>query len=335
MGGEAIVLTRDPSGLPPELAARDPHLAQLDVLRLAPDDATRAAELLRGRVAVSSVRDGAAIDASGVQIPRVLDALYAASAAQARLGPVWNEGRPILAVWAPTAQSVRVLLWPDGTGEGTPERRAMTRDDASGVWSVRGDRSWTGRAYRYELEVYHPAVQATTVLDATDPYATALTRDSRHALLVDLDDPATMPPGWTELAKPGVEAPEDAVVYELHVRDFSAVASDVPEELRGRYGAFTLAESVGMSHLRGLAEAGVTHLHLLPTFDITTVPEDPADRREPDLPDVPRPSASPAPQAAIEAVRDRDAFNWGYDPLHFTVPEGSGSPSPTPCPCGL
>ena len=322
-GGETIELTRDPTGLPAQLRAAAPHLAGLDVLRLPEEGAARAAELLRGRLAVSSVREGRAIDASGLQIPWVVDALYADAAQDVVLGPSWRDGVPTVRVWAPTAREVALLLWPDGSGAGDPRRLAMERDDASGVWSVQGRPDWTGRAYRFEVEVYAPSVGALVTNETTDPYATALTSDSRHALLIDLDDPATMPDGWATFRKPGVAAPEDVVVYELHVRDFSAHAQDVPEAQRGRYGAFGHPDSAGMRHLRALAGAGLTHLHLLPTFDITTVPEDPTERREPDLPDVERPSASPAPQEAIDAVRDRDAFNWGYDPWHFGVPEGS------------
>lgn len=322
-GGETIELTRDPAGLPAEWLAATPHLAGLDVVRLPADAAARAPELLRGRLAVSSVREGAAIDATGLQIPWVLDALYADAALGAVLGPSWHDGAPTVRVWAPTAREVALLLWPDGSGDGDPRRVAMARDDDSGVWSVVGRPEWSGRAYRFAVDVYAPDAGSLVTNVTTDPYATALTRDSRHALLVDLDEPATMPDGWASFRRPGVEAPEDVVIYELHVRDFSAAASDVPEADRGRYGAFTHRDSAGVRHLAGLAEAGLTHLHLLPTFDITTVPEDPADRREPDVPDVERPSASPAVQEAVDTVRDRDAFNWGYDPWHFGVPEGS------------
>lgn len=323
VGGETFELRRDPAGLPDDLAHRVPHLRELPVLRLAPDDAARAQQLLRGRLALSMQRGESVVDATGVQIPWVLDALYADAAQAAILGPSWREDVPSVSLWAPTAKGVELQLWPDDRGAGTPDVVAMERDDASGVWSVRGEPSWTGRAYRFVVEVYAPSVQRVVRNDVTDPYATGLSSDSRHALLIDLDDPATLPDGWQDAWKPEPSVPDDVVIYELHLRDFSAAADDVPAADRGRYLAFTHPASAGMRHLRSLAEAGLTYLHLLPTFDITTIPEDPDDRLEPELPDLARPSASPETQAAVEATRDRDAFNWGYDPWHFGVPEGS------------
>ena len=82
-----------------------------------------------------------------------------------------------------------------------------------------------------------------------------------------------------------------------------------------------------MTHLSTLASAGMTHIHLLPAFDIATVLEDPADRTEPDIPQDAGP-ASEDQQAAVNAARGTDGFNWGYDPFHFGVPEGSYSTDP-------
>ena len=87
-----------------------------------------------------------------------------------------------------------------------------------------------------------------------------------------------------------------------------------------RADAFAEAQSDGMRHLRALAAAGVTDVHLLLVFDFTTVPYDGAAR-----PDVPAdaPPDSERQQAAVAATAARDAFNWGYDPWHFSAPEGS------------
>ena len=85
----------------------------------------------------------------------------------------------------------------------------------------------------------------------------------------------------------------------------------------------------GAVHLANLAEAGVTHLHLLPTFDIATINEVAAERTEPDRAELAAlPADSDQQQALIGEVRDLDAFNWGYDPLHYNVPEGSYSTDP-------
>ena len=137
-----------------------------------------------------------------------------------------------------------------------------------------------------------------------------------------------MPDGWLDGAKPPLVRPEDAVLYELHLRDFSASDATVPAEHRGTYLAFTHEGSFGMRHLRALQAAGLTHIHLLPTFDIATIDEDAANRIEPTITEMAGTGASPRQQEALHPVRDRDAFNWGYDPYHYTVPEGSYATAP-------
>ena len=161
----------------------------------------------------------------------------------------------------------------------------------------------------------------------TDPYAFGLSTNSQRVLIVDLDNPDLMPDGWMELARPPLASPTDASLYELHMRDFSADDPTVPEEFRGKFKAFTVTDSNGMQHLRDLAAAGLNHLHLLPVFDIATINEDASERVEPDIPADAGP-ASTEQAEAIEAVRDQDGFNWGYDPYHYTVPEGSYSTNP-------
>jgi pullulanase len=92
--------------------------------------------------------------------------------------------------------------------------------------------------------------------------------------LADLGDPALAPPGWAAgTVKPASHGQARMVVYELHLRDFSAADDSVPAALRGTYRAFTLPGSHGTRHLRALAEAGVSHLHLLPINDLASIPE--------------------------------------------------------------
>jgi pullulanase-type alpha-1,6-glucosidase len=156
----------------------------------------------------------------------------------------------------------------------------------------------------------------------TDPYSAGLTVDSARSVLVDLADPAWMPELWAGSANPAPLRTQAAqTIYELHVRDFSAADQTVPAAWRGTYLAFTAFGSAGMAHLAELAEAGITTVHLLPTFDFTSVPEERADQAAGVIPDAPPDSAEQ--QAAVAAVADRDAFNWGYDPWHWGVPEGS------------
>jgi pullulanase-type alpha-1,6-glucosidase len=159
----------------------------------------------------------------------------------------------------------------------------------------------------------------------TDPYSVSLDADSQHSYLADLDDDALAPRGWNADRAPATAAaPQDMTIYELHVRDFSAADPTVPATHRGKFLAFTDRESDGMRHLRGLARAGLTDVHLLPVFDFATVPE--LGCLTPPIPDAG--PASEAQQAAIAAVRDADCFNWGYDPFHYTAPEGSYATDP-------
>ncbi|MBW1604531.1 pullulanase-type alpha-1,6-glucosidase [Streptomyces sp. JJ66] len=309
-----------PGGLTGEQRARYPHLAGHAAFTVDARDRGRVHKALRGQlVATQHAAGGALLAATGVQLPGVLDDLYATQAASADLGPVFDtRGRPTLSVWAPTARTVALEL----DGRTVP----MRRDDATGVWSVRGTRGWTGKPYRYRVTVWAPSVRQVVTNQVTDPYSTALTTDSRRSLVVNLDDPGLAPPGWDTLDKPPPTPIEDAQVQELHVRDFSA--ADVTAEHRGMYLAFTEDDSDGMRHLRQLADAGTTHVHLLPTNDIATTPERRRDQAVPycDLPALP--ADSPRQQECVGAVRDEDAYNWGYDPLHYTVPEGSYATDP-------
>ena len=133
--------------------------------------------------------------------------------------------------------------------------------------------------------------------------------------------PARLAPAAPSRRSP---SPRTRRIYELHVRDFSITDETVPAAHRGTYLAFTDAGSDGMRHLRGARRAGMNTLHLLPAFDIATIEEDRADQQEPacDL------RLVPARLDGAAGVRRRrspasDGFNWGYDPLHYTVPEGS------------
>ena len=162
----------------------------------------------------------------------------------------------------------------------------------------------------------------------TDPYSLSLSTNSQRSQIVDLADPALAPAGWSSLVKPPLAAPEDIVLYELHIRDFSANDMTVPAGLRGTYKAFTVASSNGMSHLKSLASAGLTHVHLLPAFDIATIDEDKSTWQQPPCNLSSFPPDSESQQSCVMSVAGSDGFNWGYDPWHYTVPEGSYATNP-------
>ncbi|WP_406097597.1 pullulanase-type alpha-1,6-glucosidase [Streptomyces sp. NBC_01013] len=312
-------LRLNPSALTDAQKAKYPHLGDYPAFTVDARDRDRVREALRGQlIATQRAANGALLSATGVQSAGVLDDLYGTKASSAALGPVFRDGRPTLSVWAPTARTVSLELG----GRTVP----MRRDDRTGVWSVTGDRSWKGKPYRYAVTVWAPTVQKLVTNKVTDPYSTALTTDSARSLVVDLDDRALAPKGWSGLAKPAAVPMRDAQIQELQIRDFSI--ADPTSEHPGEYLAFTDTRSDGMKHLKELADAGTDYVHLLPAFDIGTIPEKKSDQQKPacDL-SVYAPD-SEEQQDCVAKAAAKDAFNWGYDPLHYTVPEGSYASDP-------
>ncbi len=255
--------------------------------------------------------------ATGVQIAGALDDLYP-GATKAKLGPVFHDGKPTLSVWAPTAQSVSLEL--DGS------LKAMHHDAATGVWSVTGPASWKGKPYRYVVKVWAPSVRKMVTNKVTDPYSVALTANSERSLVVDLDDRSLAPSGWSGLRKPKAVPLKDAQIQELHIRDFSV--EDRTAKHPGTYLAFTDRNSDGSRHLRQLAKAGTSYVHLLPAFDFATVPEKKADQARTECDLASYPADSGKQQECVAKTAAKDAFNWGYDPYHYTVPEGSYATDP-------
>jgi pullulanase len=315
--------------------------------------AQTARDLARGQlIAIGRNANGDAVQGTLVQIPGALDALYATAASATALGVTYTSGAPSVAVWAPTAlkdPGVSLNLY-DAAGTKL-ETVPMTLDEASGVWSATGDASWDRKFYTISLKVYSYATNSIVTNEVTDPYSVSLATDSVRSQFVNLADADLKPAGWDTMTAPALAAPEDIVLYELHVRDFSIADSTVPAVDRGKYTAFDVPGTAGRNHLQALATAGLTHVHILPAFDFATVRENPADRVELDDPVSALCAKNPAaaslcvsdagktirqamqdavaanqldrPQQITEWMRDLDGFNWGYDPLHFGAPEGS------------
>ncbi len=326
-GGASIDLTYDPNGLSDAVLEHFPHLAGYAALKISDVDLAKVASIIRQQAAVVAVdTDGNAIDGTGLQLPGVLDDLFHY---EGSLGVTYEEDVPTLQVWAPTAQQVALRLYDDSGAATKSKKIPMTLDWKTGVWSVKGEPDWTGKYYLYEVKVYAPSTQQIETNLVTDPYSISLAVNSTRSQIVNLSDASLMPADWETTPKPVLEAPEDAVIYELHVRDFSIHDETVPEVERGTFKAFTEVESNGMKHLIALAKAGLTHIHLLPVFDIATIEENAADRVEPDWTELAAlPADSEEQQALINPLRDQDGFNWGYDPYHFSTPEGSYSTEP-------
>ncbi|MBC5830954.1 pullulanase-type alpha-1,6-glucosidase [Vibrio metschnikovii] len=301
------------------------------------------------------------IQVTEVQPASALDALYADEAVKLQYGALTNGNTTAFRLWAPTAQSVKLIPYGADKKAQTPIK--MEFDAKSGSWSVEETELKHGDFYRYQVTVYHPATDKVESYEVTDPYSLSLAMNSQYSQVVDLYHPDLKPAGWDDLKAPHPQAnPAQFVLYEAHVRDFSALDDSTPKAHRGKYTAFAQPDTVPVKHLKALVDSGVTHLHLLPVFDIATINEDPTKVADIDQPFSKLCQLQPAVQndrdfgsycsgnMTISAVfhqlkgddnkqnpvvqrlngfvRDVDSFNWGYDPFHFTVPEGSYSTNP-------
>lgn len=162
-----------------------------------------------------------------------------------------------------------------------------------GVWRLDIPESLHGARYTYLVTI------DGITRETTDPYARACCANGARSVVVDLS--RTNPDGWEDDRGPALAKPTDAILYELHIRDLSMDASSGIAQ-KGRFLGLaqtgthnTAGLSTGLDHIR---ELGVTHVHLLPCFDYGSVDE-----------------LAPA-------------FNWGYDPANYNIPEGSYSSNP-------
>ena len=313
-----ITLDRYTGTVPAAAATRFKWIDSGAVFAVKDADATRLPTLLKSQlVLVQETAAGKVQNATTAQHAAALDELYAAAANVNDLGVSISGGTTRFKLWAPTAQKVLAFTYDTATGEATTVDE-MAMDAATGVWSAQRTGDLSGKYYRFAVEVFARGTGLVRNL-VTDPYSISLTTDSARSYIADLGAAALKPAGWDASTVPAkVQASTDMVVYELHVRDFSASDSTVSAANRGKYLAFTEANSNGMKHLKAIADAGVTDVHLLPTYDLASIPESACT--------TPAPTGAAnaeTQQAAVTATAGTDCFNWGYDPWHYNAPEGS------------
>jgi len=259
-------------------------------------------------------------------------------------------------LWAPTAQQITVLLFNQDKTPAMPAKLPMIEDRERGVWSALTTKEHAAAFYQYQIELYHPASKKFETLVTTDPYSLSLSTNSEHSQVIDLNSSTTMPNDWQSQKDNIVGAPENNIFYETHIRDFSAHDPKLSDpSSRGKYQAFSELNSAGIKHLKKLKKAGINNIHLLPTFDIGTANE--LDEEVVDLNDniskvcqlspsnmlchekidgeqtirhylKSLPKDDEQRQAVVSSIRERDNYNWGYDPFHYTVPEGSYANNP-------
>jgi pullulanase len=254
-----------------------------------------------------------------IQHPGALDALYARAEAVSDLGVSFTANAARFKLWAPTARNVGVCVYPDAN-VAAALLVPMQEDALTGAWEVTiNESNLRRRYYKYLVDVFVPGVGVVRNR-VTDPYSISLSADSQRSYIASLDDADLQPTRWSQSQSgKNIRRNVDMTIYELHVRDFSMTDASVRAPWRGKYLAFTERDSAGIKHLRSLADAGLTDVHLLPVFDIASIPEKSctAPQVQAQTPD------DETPQRIMLANGDSDCYNWGYDPLHYTAPEGS------------
>ena len=200
------------------------------------------------------------------------------------------------ALWAPTAEEVNLKLYAEGQG-GEPAQVLPMKADKDGLWCTTVDGDLNGQFYTFDVKV-----KGEWLGDTPGVWAKAVGVNGNRAAIIDLD--ATNPEGWEQDKRPELKNFADIVLYEMHHRDFS-IDSLSGIEHRGKFLALTEegtesadGQKTGIDHLK---ELGVTHVHILPSFDYSSVDETRLD----------------TPQ-----------YNWGYDPKNYNVPDGSYATDP-------
>lgn len=209
---------------------------------------------------------------------------------------VYTPEQSVFTLWAPSADRVRLNLYASGEG-GDPEEHVEMEKAGYGTWRIHIDRDLKGSFYTFQIEKNGKWLNETPGI-----WAKAVGINGNRAAVIDWNE--TNPEGWESDRSPELKMYSDIILYELHHRDFS-IAPDSGIENKGKFLALTETgtktpegEATGLDHLK---ELGVTHIHILPSFDFATVDE---------------------------TKLDENHYNWGYDPKNYNVPDGSYSTDP-------
>ena len=211
------------------------------------------------------------------------------------LGALYEKEGTLLRVWTPTAKSVEVWIYADDSFKGPSTKIEMVQKP-KGIFEAYLPGDQHGTIYVYKILFLNNRESISV-----DPYARATTVNGMKSVIADLN--RTNPDGWGERL-PAFGLPEEAIIYELHIRDFS-ISETSGIVNKGKFLGLTEKNTQNASGrktgLDYLIDLGITHIQILPMFDYATVDE--ANLTEPQ-------------------------YNWGYDPLNYNVPEGSYSTDP-------
>ena len=362
--GEFDATTLLAVAFPENLAVKYPHLANFQAYKVDLTTAQAKAWVKQQLLVIALDKQAQTKKVSFVQTGPLLDALYTDADNDADeitdLGATVTPQGVSFKLWAPTAQQVELLIFNQDLSPATASSIIMIEDTKTGVWSATGETSLKGAFYQYQVTVYHPESKQIETLVTTDPYSLSLSVNSKHSQVVDLNGSETQPLNWQGHTVPVVKNVEDNIFYETHIRDFSSDDKALSDpNARGKYKAFSEQASFGISHLKTLKKAGLNNVHLLPTYDLATVNEN--THQSVDINDtIAQVKAkvctasksltvcsadfdenqtmksllasfevsSDKAQLIVSELRQLDNFNWGYDPYHYTVPEGSYAINP-------
>lgn len=200
-------------------------------------------------------------------------------------------------VWAPTADEVKLLLFDNGI-EGAAYMMKNMHRSKNGTWVVAVSGDLKGKFYTFQIKTGEKWLNETPGM-----WVKAVGINGKRAAIIDFNE--TNPEGWEKDKRPELKNVADIALYELHVRDFS-MSPNSGMKNKGKFLAFTeqgtkntAGQATGIDHLK---ELGITHVHLLPSYDYASVDE---------------------------TKLNENKYNWGYDPMNFNVPEGGYSSDPT------
>ena len=200
-------------------------------------------------------------------------------------------------LWAPTADEVRLMLFDSGH-EGHAYQTVPMEPADDGTWKATVEKNLLGKFYTFNVKINDKWQGDTPGINAK-----AVGINGKRAAIIDMR--MTDPEGWNTEVKPAFKSPADVVIYEMHHRDLSVHFSSGIKN-KGKFIALTergtkTPDSLSTTGLDHLIDLGITHVHLLPSFDYASIDE--------------------------SKLKDKK-YNWGYDPLNYNVPEGSYATDP-------
>ena len=212
------------------------------------------------------------------------------------LGVTYATESSVFKAWSPEAEEVRLNLYEDGV-TGAPYATYDMKYDKDGVWKYTVKEDLAGKFFTFQIKQNDKWLGTTPGI-----WAKAVGCNGDRAAIIDWS--TTNPEGWESDKRPEMKSFTDAIIYEVHMRDFTispTSGSNYPGKFLGLCEAGTTSpegEKTGLDHL---VDLGITHVQILPMYDYGSIDE---------------------------TKLEQNNYNWGYDPKNYNVPEGGYSTDP-------